>query len=83
MKYTVVLNRSSYISDGEDAHPSQDIYVAHVEAEDSVTAVSVAKIQALAADKQDQPNSDATTDDYIFIVMFKGTQAVELFGWQL
>jgi len=75
-KYTVVLLRPDYLC--ENSPHGQDVYVAHVEAEDEAQAFKFGQKDAASADSHQAPY-----DDYALSVMFEGHHSPILYGADL
>lgn len=75
-KYTVVLNRPLYMTDGEPGVP----YTALVEAEDAQDAVRKATLEASTVDNINLEEGYCTSNDYTLVVAFKGYVEPCLFG---
>ena len=79
--YTVVLLRPEYISDETGRTYGKDIYVALVEADGWISAVSVARDEVFASDLKDELPIKKS-EDYVFCVLFKGHHNPDFFGFQ-
>jgi len=81
-KYTVVLLRPDYLC--ADIPQGQDVYVAHVEAEDEAQAFKFGQKEVAAMDNEGIDLEDQTPyDDYALSVMFEGHHSPILYGADL
>jgi len=80
-EFTVVLLRPDYMIN--DIPQGQDVYVAHVVAEDESQALKFGQKEVAKADAEDADGEEAPYDDYALCVMFEGHHEPVLFGWEL
>jgi hypothetical protein len=83
IKFTVVLLYPDFLI--TDAPYGQEIYVAFVDADDCISALKLAQLQAFSHLREDEAFQgwpDATPDCFALSVMFKGHRHPCMFGWQ-